>query len=125
LYDDAAMSRPRFQVSIAILLPLSFLWLMMACVASCERQTESYTAVAARSYENSETELNAQESCCPFESLPEATVPEHGAAKMKFPASSFPIASSDVVMQGAPGRHRSSNPQLPEACIKQLSVLRI
>ena len=94
-----AMLRSRLQVLIALFLPLSFLWLMLACVATCESQSKSHTAPEACSSENVATEITTHTSSCPLNALPEATVPERAGSKSKLLATllnSFSIVPVDV-----------------------------
>jgi len=82
------MLRPPQKKLIAALLPFSFVWVFMACVSICERETLVIHPPTALS---SATEINALSNArdcdgCPL-SLPKATTPErtksiHAAASL-------------------------------------------
>lgn len=99
------MLRPPQKRLIAALLPFSFLWVFMACVSICERET---LVIHPATDLSSSTDINARSNVrdcdgCPL-SLPKATTPErtkpiHAAASLSSFTFVFPStysASPDV-----------------------------
>ena len=63
---------------IALLLPLSFLWLFMACVSICERETVAMHPPTALSCSTDISEIRHVPDCggCPLSYFPAALTPE-------------------------------------------------
>src|SRR4051794_36310555 len=83
------MSRLAQNSFIAALLPLSFLWTVVACVSICER--ESSPTHRQTDYSIGLTEIRDLPDCdgCPFVSFQKATAPE----REKYIQSSEPLPS--------------------------------
>jgi len=83
------MSRLAQNSFIAVLLPLSFLWTVVACVSICER--ESSATHRQTDYSIGLTEIRDLPDCdgCPFVSFPKATAPE----RARYVQSLEPVAS--------------------------------
>ena len=84
-YKNALYNAPRLlmpgtpqKTFIAALLPLSFLWVFMACVSICERETLAFHSPA---YLSCPADINAirdvsERDGCPLSYFPKATTPE-------------------------------------------------
>ena len=72
------MARLLLKRIIAALLPLSFLWVFMACVSICERETLATHPPTALSSSTDISEVSHVPDCggCPLSYFPAATTPE-------------------------------------------------
>jgi hypothetical protein len=121
------MSRRRPQVAIAMFLPLSFLWLTLACVATCEAQAETHSASTIWSAESATPELTTHISSCPLRSLPEAAIPQRLDCKANVNTTALNSLSIRLVHVGRAGiilTHSGASPP-PESDTVQFSALRI
>ena len=122
------MSRLWLQVAMALFLPISFLWLTLACVATCEAQAETHSKSTILSAETATTELAGHASSCPLRALPVGTIPDKSNCKAKMdPAAalhSFSIVSAHQSRGGTVLTHSGASPPR-QAAINELPVLRI
>src|ERR1044071_8743002 len=86
MYNLAVLnSRFPLKRPIAILLPMTFLWLFMVCVFICAREgAEQHNQPLV----SSSIEITDAVDCkgCPLASFPKATVPERAIVKLSSPA---------------------------------------
>jgi hypothetical protein len=71
---------------IAALLPLSFLWVFMACVSICERETLAMHPPTALSCSTDISEISHEPDCgiCPLSYFPTAITPERVKSILAF-----------------------------------------
>jgi len=72
------MTLPLLKRFIAVLLPLSFVWVFVACVEICERETLASHPPTDFTTSNRINEIRHERECdgCPLSYFPKATTPE-------------------------------------------------
>ena len=119
------MTRLPFTKFTALLLPLVFLWLFIACVSICSRESE---ADHAHSAELVSTEMKHAADCagCPVAAFPSATIPDR--ARFDFQSQTPPVVLPQIlfvvptVLEGFAQQRQQSNTDPP---LKPLHALRI
>jgi hypothetical protein len=114
-----------FKRLIAALLPISFIWIFVACVSICERESTEHMDT-----QSAVVEVRESSKCtgCPITSFPKARIPErtaHGSdlhRPIALPALMFSgFILSDCVVVASRQRQQSTT-DLP---LKRLPALRI
>jgi len=112
---------------IAALLPISFLWLFVACASICAREsTEKYANHAG----SLSTKITDGTDCegCPIASSPKATIPERAAFKfnLQTPRVIPPsILSANSLAHGVTFVRRYHQPSFTDLPLNRLPLLRI
>ena len=122
------MSASPFTRFLAAILPVCFVWAMMACALICIRESsETKSPVAASATELTELKDMSECSGCPFGSFPKASTPE----RVRFNFNSelhvvAPIVASIVAgTQSFAADYRLSHPVAASPPLEFFSTLRI
>jgi hypothetical protein len=119
------MTRLPFTKTTALLLPIVFLWLFIACVSICSRESEEDHAHRAALLS---TEMKPAPDCagCPVAAFPSATIPDR--ARFDFELQTTPVGLPQVlfvapmVIDSVAQQRQQSNTDPP---LKPLHALRI
>jgi hypothetical protein len=125
------MMRFRLKRLMAMLLPISFLWLFVACVTICGREgTQETHEPSIISSACEITEITETPDCqdCPLTSFPRATAPERVTFKLYLQTAFF--ARSSFTSVGAPFDgttffYRPHKPSFTDPPFNRLPALRI
>jgi hypothetical protein len=116
-----------FKRLIAVLLPMSLIWLFVACISICAREVIERQPKGSVS---SSTEIRDSSDCkcCPLTSLPTATIPErtiHGSDLQTPVAPQAAVHSVDSLVDRVAFVPRQPQRSFVEKPLKRMPALRI